>query len=515
MPRLPQAPPAGVVRNATPEATPGRWFDVNNVRFRGGQIQPIGGNVRMPGSIADSPPRDILTWHDNSKVRWAAIGTDSKLYAYRFDIQQLYDITPAGVGPLDPPGALVGFGLGTYGAAAFGTARDPSDIGVHDISASQGDRWVMDTFGELLLIVPSQDGHLWRWNPNTPDVLPELVPNAPEQSRGVIVTDQRHVVLWGADGDPRRIAWSDQEQMEVWIAAVDNLAGDKQLVTQSYALTATKVSQGILIWTSNDLHLMTYTGPPYAYGIAGIAAGCGPISQRAPVAIGSTVIWPGAQTFWSWSGNVGAIPCDVGDWFFSLLSRESTGRIFGSPNPAFSEMAWDWPDEGSQECNRYIAVNYADPKRPWTIGVRSRTAADPIGTMDYPIMGAAYGSQGALYLHEYGWTDDGVPRGPNGLIYAESGSITLGEGDKRWHCKQLVFDAEPGAPGTLGYRFFVREQPADAASEFDTGLYSQIDNGLMDMRFSGRSVRMRMQAIADGPWAVGRPRLEIRQGGRR
>jgi hypothetical protein len=37
MARVAQAPPPGVVRNATPEATPGKWYDANLVRFRGGQ----------------------------------------------------------------------------------------------------------------------------------------------------------------------------------------------------------------------------------------------------------------------------------------------------------------------------------------------------------------------------------------------------------------------------------------------------------------------------------------------
>ncbi len=108
MPRVTQAPPPGVVRNATPEATPGRWYDVNLVRFRGGQLQPIGGNVAIVGSGVSDLPRDMLTWHDNARVRWAAFGTDTKLYAYRFDTQVLTDITPAGVGALDPPGALDG-----------------------------------------------------------------------------------------------------------------------------------------------------------------------------------------------------------------------------------------------------------------------------------------------------------------------------------------------------------------------------------------------------------------------
>jgi hypothetical protein len=486
---------------------------VNLIRFRGGQLQPIGGNVAQPNTATATLPRDLLTWHDNTRVRWAAFGNDNKLYAYRFDTQTLYDITPAGVPGLDPPGALVGFGLADYGENTYGTARDPADIGTQDIAATMGDRWSLDTFGQDLLVVPTQDGHLYRWTPTTPATLPVKNATAPINNRGVIVTDQRHVVLIGAGGDPRNIAWSDQENPDVWAPLVTNLAGSKLLQTQSYAMTAIKVSDGVLIFTANDLHKMQYVGAPYAYGITQIASGCGPISPRAVIGVGSFIAWPGLQTFWAYSGNVQPLKCDVQDWFFSLVNRQMVGRVFGSPNPSFSELWWDWPDEGAQECNRYLAVNYGDPNRPWTIGVRKRTAGDPTGTMDYPLLGGPLGAGGSLFLHEYGWSDNGVPRAPAGDVYAESGNIVLGEGDKRFHVKQIVFDADTA--NGLGYRFFPREQPNDAASEYDTGLYTAIHGGLMDVRFSGRSVRMRMEALADEPWAVGRPRLEMRPGGRR
>ena len=298
---------------------------------------------------------------------------------------------------------------------------------------------------------------------------------------------------------------------------MDNLAGSKLLETQSYAMTAIKAADGILIFTANDVHRMTYVGAPYAYGITQIGASCGPLSPRAVVAIGSAVVWPGTQTFWSYSGNVQPIDCDVGDWFFSLLNRDMIGRVFGSPNPEFSEFWWDWPDEDSTECNRYLAVNYADRARPWTIGMRSRTAADLSGTMDRPILGGFLPDQtGSLFLHEYGWTDDGRPRagaGGNHSIYAESGNIVAGESDKRFHVQQLVFDAAAPA-GAIGYRFFVREEPADP-DEYEAGPYTEIHGGLMDVRFSGRIVRMRMEALLDVPFALGRPRLEMRIGGQR
>ena len=150
--------------------------------------------------------------------------------------------------------------------------------------------------------------------------------NAPVGNRGVIVTDQRQVVLYGAGGDPRRVAWSDQEDMTVWTADVTNLAGDKQLVTSAAALTACKVAAGIMIFTTNDVHLMTYVGPPYAYGIVQIGAGCGPISPRAVASAGSFVAWMSNQNFWIYNGSVQVLGCDVK----RLVLQHAQGRRRGA-----------------------------------------------------------------------------------------------------------------------------------------------------------------------------------------
>ena len=235
MPRIPQAPPPGVFRNATPEATPGHWYDSNMVRFRGGQLQPIGGNVALTNAVFPDLPRDMLTWHDARACAGPSPGRTVKLFAYRFEYPG-----PArhhtNRGWPTRPARHVHHRLrpaGDYGEEAYGTARTSSDVGPSDIAATMGDRWSMDTFGEDLLVVPTQDGQLYRWTPLTPTVLPAIVAGAPTQNRGVIVTDQRHVVLLAAGGDPRKIAWSDQEDPNTWLADVTNLAGDKMLVTQS------------------------------------------------------------------------------------------------------------------------------------------------------------------------------------------------------------------------------------------------------------------------------------------
>jgi hypothetical protein len=507
-----------VVRGATPEATGTRWWDTNNVRWRGGVMQPIGGSSQLVGSAVDALPRDVLTWHDNTFARWAAYGTDTNLYAYSFDDQKYYDITPTGAPPILPPGYASGYGLGFYGNGVYGISA-PTGGGIQPpgILGKPTDWWSMDTFGDLLVVVPTQDGHLYSWDPTTPGVPATQVLNAPTQNRGCIVTDQRQVVLLGADGDPRRIAWSDQEDMTVWTPGVANLAGDKQLVTTAAVLTATKTQLGILIFTTNDAHLMQYVGPPYAYGITQVGFGCGPISPRAVVNFGSLVVWPSNQNWWQYSGAVQALQCDVKDWFFATLNPSITGRLFGSPNPQFAEAWWDFPDANSTgECNRYLFFNYGSSPPIWGIGSRARAGGDRAGTMDYPIMGGAVGSGGALFQHEVGYTDDGVSRAAAEQVYAETGNMALGEGDQRMDILQVTFDGNTSVTQpAFGFRFFAREQPFDAANEWDTGVYTEINNGLMDTRVSGRSVRVRVQGTADAGWEIGKPHLLIQPAGSR
>src|SRR5262249_22210578 len=128
--RISVFPRPGVYRGATADVSAARWMDMNLMRWRGGQLPPIGGWGAICSVNLGGAGRDMLTWHDNAGHRWGAFGTDTALYVLNFETATLTDITPAGTGPLEPPGAAVGYGLADYGEDAYGTARDPIDIGV-------------------------------------------------------------------------------------------------------------------------------------------------------------------------------------------------------------------------------------------------------------------------------------------------------------------------------------------------------------------------------------------------
>ena len=83
----------GVDKQNTEYGAEGRWVDSDNVRFRYGQPEKIGGWTKITSDALLGATRAILTWSDLSGVNYAMYGTNKKLYAYSENSYS--DITPS------------------------------------------------------------------------------------------------------------------------------------------------------------------------------------------------------------------------------------------------------------------------------------------------------------------------------------------------------------------------------------------------------------------------------------
>jgi hypothetical protein len=90
----------GFNKQQTATGAEGQWIDGDNVRFRYGQPEKIGGWEELVSSTIAGPVRDQHTWTDLNGVRYAALGTSKVLGVYYEGA--FYDITP-----LDTP--ITGF----------------------------------------------------------------------------------------------------------------------------------------------------------------------------------------------------------------------------------------------------------------------------------------------------------------------------------------------------------------------------------------------------------------------
>jgi len=491
--------PPGSHRRATPQDTRGGWWDMSLVRFSGGILQPLGGWKSLPGAVTDGPTRSILSWRDNDKVRWVAAGSLANIIVW--DGANSTVMSPGDFVPGQAGGVLDGYGIGDYGRETYGT---PRTLNAENFRIGPGDMVTLDNYGEDLLAMGSADGRLLRWSP----VLPvtgalAAVPNAPP-GRTFIVTDERAVAILGAGNDPRRIDWCSLELIEEWAATDTNTAGSLQLRTTGSGLSMRRIAQGVIVFCDDDVHLLSFVGTPFIYGLQRVGTGCGPIGADAMVGFSGRAVWMGAQSFWLFDGAVRPLPCDVAGYVFSDINPTLAPLTSGYHNGVFPEVTWQYGSKAAAAStpDSYISWNYAD--NIWTHGRLERSTGCEPGAFGLPLMGDA---SGQLYQHESGFTADGVARGA--LVFAETGDLQLGEGDALVYLDAIYPDLSRGER----VQFHLKGRLEAAGPEDDFGVFT-LDraDGVIDACLETRSLRVRIEGVQDGLWQLGRVRLALGQG---
>ena len=82
----------GIDKQDTAVGAEGRWVDSDNVRFRYGLPEKVGGWQSLLNDTIVGVARKMLPFVDNDGNRYVAIGTDKFLLIY-FE-GQLFDVTP-------------------------------------------------------------------------------------------------------------------------------------------------------------------------------------------------------------------------------------------------------------------------------------------------------------------------------------------------------------------------------------------------------------------------------------
>lgn len=486
--------PPGVFRNGTNFQASGRWTDADRVRWADGTMMPIGGWATRTAFPSDEPPRAALAWVDNSQDRWLAVGTANKLMVMNA-ASETFDITPddLAAGRIDA-GVNTGYGGGLFGSYAYGVSR-PEAAG----SSLPPTTWFLDTWGEELIAMSSTDGRLFSWALVTGDDA-AVIPNAPEDNAAMFVTDERFLMALGAGGDPRRVEWSDREDRETWTPATTNEAGGINLQTQGRLMRGIPLRGRSLILTDQDAFTATYLGPPFVYGFEKVSADCTLISPRAVVPLEGGAIWMGLRGFYRYDGAaVTEIPCDVADFAFRTMNVRQREKVWAVSLAQHSEVWWFYPGEDGMECDRYVCLNTVEGH--WAIGRLRRTAGVDRGAFRDPIW---LTPDAVAFNHEVGFA---YP--DNGGAYAESGPISLGNGDQVFMVRGVIPDEL--TKGEVDMAFGVRFYPNGAERRF--GPYAAGEP--TRTRFTGRQVSMRVTGQSGKNWRVGIMRLDLAPGGER
>lgn len=491
MPLIPLAIPPGQYRNGTDLQAAGRWRDANLVRWVEGTMRPIGG-WRLRQTVGTAPIRAALGWRDLSGDRRFATGSFNALFSTLASGAST-DITPVDLAIGDVSAvANTGYGGGVYGAGTYGTPRaDNGTIG-------EATTWSLDNWGEFLLACSTADGRILEWQLN-PALNAVPIPAAPINCSGLVVTEERFVFALGAGGNPRRVAWSDREDNTVWAPLVTNEAGDIELQTSGQIMLGIRTRGQTLILTDQDAHSATYQGSPFIYNFQRVGSACGVASRKAAASVDEGVFWMGQRGFHVYSGgSVMDLPCEVSDYVFSDMNQSQRTKVFAMAVQAFNEVWWFYPSGASLENDRYVVFNYSE--RHWSTGNLSRTAGFDGGVFQSPMM---FCDTGCVFDHEVGLSHDGA------VPFAETGPISLGNGDQVMSATMLIPDEK--TQGDVSASFKTRFHPNDVERVY--GPYAMASP--TDVRFTGRQVRMRVEAARLADWRVGVMRLQAKAGGLR
>ena len=431
---------------------------------------------------------------------------------------------------LDTTVVGAGWGAGTWGRGTWGSAADISTSGL------QLRLWTHDNFGEDLLM-NVRDGGIYYLDASLGltsrataiSDLSGATSSTPVVAKQILVSDRdRHVIAFGCnpetstDQDPLLIRFSSAESVVDWAATATNDAGDLRIGSGSEIVCAVETRQQVLVFTDISVHAMQYLGPPFTFGINLISENTTIMGPNTAIAVDDTVFWMGAEEFYVYSGGVQKLPCTVRDYVFNDFNDEQAEKVVASVNSSFSEIWWFYPSANSDNIDRYVVYNYE--QQIWYYGTLNRSAWIDRGINTQPI---AAGTDGYLYLHEFGFDDGSTSPTSSITSYIESSQIDLQDGDRFAFIRRIIPDLtfrdstaeSPSATFTLKARNFPGGnylQDDDAGVTKTASLPVEQFTDQVHVRLRGRSFAVRVHSEDLGvTWRLGSPRVDVRQDGGR
>ena len=477
--KIPFAPPAGYVSDETTFST-AQWVDGNNVRFRMGRAETIGGWSSTMASTLTGVCRNVLPWADNDAGINIAFGTHSALMVYVGGA--LHDITPAALAA----GSIDGAGGGGYGTGTFGTGT----YGTSSASEYYARTWSLATYGQTLIANP-RGGKIYIWENNTATPATEIV-NAPDDVNTILVTpDTRQLMAFGcnveATGvfDPMCIRWTDLENIDDWTPSSADNAGEQILESGGRIVGAKEMGPYLLVWTDTSLYVAQFIGDPsQTFRFDLVSSNCGLLGPNAATVVDQIAYWITPDLI-PYRFQVGAgpqpIPCPIRDDFADNMVTTQAEKLVAFPMAKFGEVWFLYPDERDGiENSRYIAFNTVEGT--WFKGRIARTAAADAGPTQYPVMVT---SAGEVFWHENGQSANG-----SALEWSVTSGDQYLDNAQQWVMVRGVWPDFEAQVGAVNLTLTLRKYP-QATTTYTKGPYALSANqSKRDFMAQGRIVSL-------------------------
>ena len=502
--------PPGVVAMPTKKMRSSNWSEVNLVRWREGQLTPMGGQAQLSNLVGGV---EQYVFASRCKAIHGWFGLDGQYHIAYLCEANLYvdtggtltEITPTG-GIVAPSGLVGGYGDDLYDLDDYGTPRSiPGSVAITKIP----DAYSLDNFGSVLYAMTSSDGRLLMWDPAVGGLAVVQPPSggagpAPH-GRCFVVTQERFIMVFGSTqdgtvggGSSRRFAWCDQENPGAWdYDNVTSQAGFLDIEPASPIIAAIETRSGVLIWTAKKAYVSQFLGIPYVYNYVELSDACTPWSPQSAATTSSLTLWMAEQGLFSFDGtSILPVACGVRPWIDDGIDPIQVRELsFATHLGEFNEFWWFFPTLNSPFNTRAAVYNY---KEGWWTEVRmSRSAGITSSYTSHPI----FADDTVAFQHEVGATYANASM-PVVLPFAETYDLSLSSGARLTTVKQLIPDVEAvdatdpvsiaNALGNLRYSLFYRNSRSLGAPELQTPLITPRTDGYVDFRTTGRDIRLRI-----------------------
>jgi hypothetical protein len=329
--------------------------------------------------------------------------------------------------------------------------------------------------------------------------------------------------------DPLLIRWSAQEDATNWTPSATNQAGSLRLSQGSEIIAAIQSRQEIVVYTDAAVYGLQYLGPPEVWGATLLSEGTSIAGPKAVGIASGVLFWMGVDKFYTYSGNVQTLRCDLKEHIFNDFNISQRFQTFAGVNEAFNEVWWFYCSANSTVIDRYVIFNYVEDI--WYFGTLGRTAWADASIRSFPVA-ATYSNN--LVEHEVGVDDNetGTPQPINAFV--ETTQFDLQDGDSFGFIRRVLPDltfrgsAQGSSPivtltvkslnnAGSGFRVPASEGGSNiAVVERTATVPIEQFTGQAFIRVRGRQFVMRLESNTLGTaWQMGAMRFDVKSDGRR
>jgi hypothetical protein len=213
------------------------------------------------------------------------------------------------------------------------------------------------------------------------------LPNAPSDVVAIF-KKQNQLIAVGTGPNKRGVAWSHADNIELWTAAADNLAGTLTVEELRTPIRGgARLGQHIAAYSEDQMALISYIGQPFVYGQRVALDGIGVVGKKAVCADGRLNYGMSRNGAWQTDGSEFRY-IDFGvisDYFQREVNWDQAGKIVVARNDVTRCIEFHFPKGVTLENNE--AWSFEPSTGNWA-PVTAYQAMDERVLLDKPLVGA-------------------------------------------------------------------------------------------------------------------------------